>query len=159
FVLPVHPETHSRFTPETIALLSNFAPGPRVTVAPSANARTVFVHAIDGNAVEPHFLKLHFPSRLSRFTRELLAPKIRLELWVAEDLVRVGCPVFPEVAGGHLGEAETRSGWGFIIRDAVPVGCDAPRHVVPLFALYGTDAQAPQDPTLLEQLVDRSGEP
>src|SRR6185503_16526805 len=55
FLLPVHPQTLATLDE---AVLAPFPAGPAITVVPSANVRTVFVTAIDGGRVEPHFLKL-----------------------------------------------------------------------------------------------------
>lgn len=158
FILPVHPATYDMLDDGTRKTLRGLEPGPRLTVSPSANMRTVFVKAMEGEPVEPHFLKLHFPARLSRFTRRLRQPMIRLQLWVAEELVRIGCPVLPEVGGGYV-DSDSSDGWGYLIREARPVGVERPEFSVPIFALYGNDLNAPGDPTILEQLVERSVEP
>jgi hypothetical protein len=176
FLLPVHPETLAcDRLPERDYLLESAERGPDLTVVPSANTRTVFVERIGGEPVEPHFVKLHYPKRLSRFTRRLRLPIISVQLWVAEELMGIGAPVLPEVAAGVLGE-RPGSDWGFLIREARPravpevgpydtpggaaaeIGASPPAYTVPLFALYGRDFRAPGDPTLLEQLVARSGE-
>jgi hypothetical protein len=154
FVLPVHPDALSAVGPV------EYPPGPVLEVVPSANARTVFVERIDGVPVPPHFVKLHYPKRLSRFTRKLRRPVIELQLWVADELVRAGLPVLPEVGGGYV----EPGGWGFLVRSATFSGSGAAgppggRYTVPLFALYGHDYHAPGDPTLLEQLVMAAGEP
>ncbi|GAA2636800.1 hypothetical protein GCM10010399_82340 [Dactylosporangium fulvum] len=155
FLLPVHPNALD--CPDLLLRddLLRRASGPRLTVVPSANARTVFVSAVDGVAVPPHFVKLHYPRRLSRFTRRLRRPVIELQLWVSDELVRIGAPVLPEVGGGWIGDGD--DAWGFLVRAARPVE-PAPEHTVPLFALYGGDLRAPGDPTLLEQLVALWGE-
>ncbi|MER7009745.1 hypothetical protein ABT297_42820 [Dactylosporangium sp. NPDC000555] len=156
-LLPVHPNTLD--SPDLLGAgeLSRCAPGPSLTVVPSANARTVFVTAVAGRPVEPHFVKLHYPRRLSRFTRRLRRPVIELQLWVSDDLVRAGLPVLPEVGGGWFDPGLGEDAWGFLVRSARPLR-QAPPVTVPLFALYGRDLHAPGDPTLLEQLVAASGE-
>jgi hypothetical protein len=155
FLLPVHPNALDCSALVARDDLARCVRGPVLTVVPSANARTVFVSAIDGAQVTPHFVKLHYPRRLSRFTRRLRRPVIELQLWVSDELVRIGAPVLPEVGGGWFGDGD--DAWGFLVRAAQPLG-DAPRRTVPLFALYGRDLRAPADPTLLEQLVDAWGE-
>ncbi|MBF8194345.1 hypothetical protein ITP53_53550 [Nonomuraea sp. K274] len=214
FLLPVHPEALSHAGLFGRESLLTFERGPDLLVVPSANARTVFVERIGERPVEPHFVKLHYPKRVSRFTRRLRRPVIALHLWVAEQLMAAGLPVLPEVAGGVLGHHEEDS-WGFMIREAHPrvttvtdtqatgrgdtaqpggradtgppgdrgnagtIGdhgnagtlgsrdagtpddqrdAGTPPYVVPLFALYGGDVRRPGDPTLMEQLVARSGE-
>ncbi|MEV4218292.1 IucA/IucC family C-terminal-domain containing protein [Nonomuraea sp. NPDC049725] len=154
FLLPVHPETLAHpALPGREALVER---GPDLTVVPSANARTVFVERIGAEPVEPHFVKLHYPRRLSRFTRRLRRPIITVQLWAAEELLAAGLPVLPEVAGGVLGD-DPREAWGFLLRETRPRSGGLP-FTVPLFALYGHDVRRPGDPTLMEQLVARSGE-
>jgi hypothetical protein len=155
FLLPVHPDTLT--LPAVRAELAGCRPGPPIQVVPSANARTVFVERIGDAPVPLHFLKLHYPRRLSRFTRRLRRPVIALQLWVAGELARIGAPVLPEVAGGVVGTDPDRA-WGFLIREARLAGGQRWPVTLPLFALYGRDLRAPADPTLLEQLVGRSGE-
>ena len=151
FLLPVHPGAVAFEGLYGRAELLRCAPGPPIEVVPSANARTVFVRSIGGAPVVPHFLKLHYPRRLSRFTRRLRRPIIALQLWVADELARIGAPVLPEVAGGVFG-GESPDAWGYVVRESVT------DPTVPLFALYGQDILSPGDPTLLEQLVDTDPE-
>ncbi|SDK37835.1 ferric iron reductase [Nonomuraea jiangxiensis] len=165
FLLPVHPETLAFPGLPGRDTLRRAGRGPELTVVPSANARTVFVERIGDEPVEPHFVKLHYPRRLSRFTRRLRRPIITLELWAAAELTRHGLPVLCEVAGGVLGD-RPRDAWGFLVREASPRTWGTPSgdpespppYTVPLFALYGRDVLRPRHPTLLEQLVARSGE-
>ncbi|TXK40557.1 IucA/IucC family C-terminal-domain containing protein [Nonomuraea sp. C10] len=160
FLLPVHPETLAfPGLPDRDALTER---GPDLTVVPSANARTVFVERIGDEPVEPHFVKLHYPRRLSRFTRRLRRPIISVQLWAAEELSAAGLPVLPEVAAGVLG-ADPAEAWGFLIREIRPhllpgPARGTPRFTVPLFALYGQDVRGPDDPPLMAQLAARSGE-
>ncbi|HEY8201693.1 MAG TPA: IucA/IucC family C-terminal-domain containing protein [Actinomycetota bacterium] len=107
--------------------------------------------------MKPHFLKLHYPRRLSRFTRRLRRPVIGLHLWVADELERIGVPFLPEVGGGVFGR-DPRESWGFLLRELSPTGARCIPPTVPLFALYGRDYHAAGHPTLLEQLVLASGE-
>ncbi|MDG6106534.1 hypothetical protein Daura_26765 [Dactylosporangium aurantiacum] len=158
-LLPVHPNALDAADLAGRDELLAAPPGPALTAVPTANARTVFVTAIDGTPVPPHFVKLHYPRRLSRFTRRLRRPVIELQLWVSDDLVRVGAPVLPEVGGGWFAPvgADPDDAWGFLLRAAHPLDA-APAWTVPLFALYGRDLHHPSDPTLLEQLVTAYGE-
>lgn len=161
FLLPVHPDTLDHPDLHRRADLLACPPGPPVEVVPLANARTVLVRRIGDRPVEPHFLKLHYPRRLSRFTRRLRRPIIELQLWVATELARVGVPFLPEVGGAVIGTDPVES-WGYLLREPRLTGRDAdpspvPEFTVPLFALYGRDLRAAGDPTLLEQLVVHSG--
>ncbi len=177
FLLPVHPETLDCDVLPGRDILQKVERGPDAWVVPSANARTVFVDRLGDREVPAHFLKLHYPKRLSRFTRRLRRPILNLHLWVADELGKAGVPMLPEVAAGVLGD-DPQEAWGFLIRetdpragtavgpaDPAPGGADSadigvrpPEYTVPLFALYGGDFTRPDDPTLLEQLVDRSVE-
>jgi len=158
FLLPVHPQTLAALDADERDRLRRYPAGPALTVVPSANVRTVFVTHHDGQSVRPHFVKLHFPLRLSRFTRRLRRPIIGLHLWVADELARIGAPALPEVGAGVFGH-DPRHAWGFLVRDQRLADARSPAHTVPLFALYGHDVRAPDEPTLVEQVVSRSGEP
>ncbi|WP_043622559.1 IucA/IucC family C-terminal-domain containing protein [Nonomuraea candida] len=139
FLLPVHPETLRFPGLPGRAALRAVERGPDLLVVPSANARTVFVERIGGRPVEPHFVKLHYPRRLSRFTRRLRRPIITLQLWAAAELMRAGLPVLPEVAGGVLGE-DPREAWGFLIREL------SPRATTPISPETTTITPPPPDP-------------
>jgi hypothetical protein len=151
-LLPVHPNALDMPSLAGRSELLSCERGPDLTVVPSANARTVFVTHAGGEPVPVHFVKLHYPRRLSRFTRRLRRPVISLQLWVAEELWNASLPVVPELGGGYFGSSFAQS-WGFLVRSA-----DVPSWTVPLFALYGKDFTAPSDPPLLEQLVLGSGD-
>jgi hypothetical protein len=155
FLLPVHPE--SLTLPAVRDQLAGCRAGPLIEVVPSANARTVFVTRVGGAPVAPHFLKLHYPKRLSRFTRRLRRQVIALQLWVADELWAIDAPFLPEIGGGVLG-ADPVEAWGFLVREPRLRDTEQLPVTVPLFALYGHDVRAPADPTLLEQLIDHSGE-
>jgi hypothetical protein len=162
FLLPVHPDALSSEELLHRDLLEAAEPGPPIRVSPTGNVRTVFVHAIADRPVAPHFLKLHYPRRLSRFTRRLRQPIIELELWVAKELDRIRTPLLAEVGGGVIGPAAIEEDrWGFILREALPRHAPLAEgsYLLPCFALYGTDHFAPSDPPLLAQLVEHSGEP
>jgi hypothetical protein len=154
FLLPVHPQTLGMLAEEVLGVLHRLEPGPALTVVPSANVRTVFVLRRGSDPVAPHFVKLHYPRRLSRFTRRLRRPIISVQLWVAAELHRIGVPFLPEVGAGVFG-TDPRHAWGFLLRE-LPIPEDG--LTVPMFALYGRDIRAPDDPTLLEQLIVRSGQ-
>lgn len=157
FLLPVHPDTLTFPGLPGRDDLRACEPGPRLLVSPTANTRTVLIRQIGEAAVEPHFVKLHFPRRLSRFTRRLRRPIIELQLWVADELDRIGAPFLPEVGGGVFG-TDPDEAWGFLLRECAPRDHGGPPMTVPLLALYGRDHHHPDEPTLLEHLVAVSGE-
>jgi hypothetical protein len=156
FLLPVHPQTLDSLPVDEGEALRRCEPGPRLTAIPSANVRTVFVTELDGEPVTRHFVKLHYPRRLSRFTRRLRRPIIGVQLWVAAELHRAGLPVLPEVGAGVFGHNPTEA-WGFLIREQTPDLVAPAECTVPLFALYGDDLRGPGEETLLEQLIVRNG--
>ena len=151
FLFVVHPDVLAMPGLHLGSLLEGTLRGPAVEVAPSANVRTVFVTRIDGKAVASHFLKLHYPRRISRFFRPLPLEDIEVQLWSTRQLANVGLAVFPDVGGGVLGSAPSEA-WGYIVREATPANGRGLRYAVPLFALYSRDIRSPSDPILLAQL-------
>lgn len=135
--------THPQFT--------DYWPDGVVKAAPTASTRTVL-------AERGYFIKLHFPTRISRFNRRLRASSVRHSLEISQDIEdsRGHAPLrfafLPESIGITVPED-----FGCIIREATPrpVVNDA-RHLIPFFSLYSTDSSAPTDPPLLTQLIDRS---
>ena len=158
FLLPVHPETLANPELADGDRLRGCEPGPPLRVVPTANARTVAVLSVGDATAPPHFVKLHYPKRSSRFTRRLRRPIIGVQLWVSGELIRVDAPFLPEVGGAVFG-ADPRLAWGYLLREWAVRGGRSLTYTVPLFALYGRDHRAPGDPTLIEQLIARSGEP
>ena len=155
-LLPVHPDTLALpHLPGRDRLLTMPA-GPVLDAVPLANARTVLVLALDGAPVAPHFLKLHFPQRISRFHRTMNARNLGHELWTSTQLHTAGLPVLRDLGGGQFGIGPDAA-WGYLIRDClVRDSCDFD-YTVPLFALYGNDIRAPDSQPLLHRLVVRSG--
>jgi hypothetical protein len=152
FIFLVHPDVLSMSDVHLRRYLDRCKPGPTVEVIPSASSRTVFVEKINGKRVRAHFVKLHYPRRISRFSRPLYISDLRLQFWVTNRLAKTGIPILPDVGGGMLG-SDPDLGWGYMVRD-IPEATVGPRtFTFPLFSLYGRDIHAPNDPTLLEQLL------
>ncbi|MFH8485140.1 ferric iron reductase [Streptomyces longisporoflavus] len=156
-VLPVHPDTLSFEGLAGREELLRCEAGPPLEVVPLANTRTVSVLEVDGEPAVPHMLKLHYPRRLSRFTRQQHQEELALQLWVAEQLAVAGVPLLTDVCAGVFGSGG--QGWGFLVREPPALSADTGLFTVPLFALYGQDLHAPADRSLLEQLVAAAGEP
>ena len=154
FLLPVHPDTLKQKL-YMKNLLQNLEKGPLLTVIPTASLRTVFVKTINNKPVEPHFIKLHYPLRVSRFIRRLRSKIIALELWTSDQLHKSGISYLPEVGGAVIGDNPKES-WGFIIRQAAPDKISYLPYITPFFALYGIDINHPNDQPLLTQLIDAS---
>jgi hypothetical protein len=154
FLFVVHPQIAAM--PDLFArdILQSSQRGPRVEVIPSANARTVFVKRIGQEDVPPHFLKLHFPRRISRFLRTLELRDIDHQLWTTSRLHQCGICVLPDVGGAVVG-MQNHKRWGFLLRESVPVNCTTRfRFTLPLFALYSSDVRNPHEPLLLRQLLE-----
>src|SRR5437867_928188 len=66
----IHPETWSDPNVEFSDELHVLPKGKSIRVAPTASTRTVFTVG-SGQNVPAHFLKLHYPRRISRFNRRL----------------------------------------------------------------------------------------
>jgi siderophore synthetase component len=149
----VHPETWSS---EALGVerLRELPQSASVRVAPTASTRTVLAM----QATPPHFLKLHYPKRISRFNRRLRLKNIQTSVAVTRDVDAIAHDRFaylPDVLGivlrglGHP--------WGFLVRDAAPHPVAEGRRMIPLFALYGGDLDHPADRPLLVQLIERLG--
>jgi hypothetical protein len=154
-LLPVHPDTLEQELRAGNRKLLAMPKGPSLSVAPLANVRTVLVKRIGGRVVTPHFLKLHYPRRVSRFKRLMTDLDVRHELWCAKEFRRVRAPVLTDIGGGIFDGDGGR--WGYIVREARLFAPQVFEWTVPLFALYGRDGRAMHDATLLEQLVEASG--
>lgn len=159
FLLPIHPATLPLLQQNEREAFHRLTPGPILTVTPTSSSRTVFVQTMDGHTDFPqHFLKLHFPGRISRFTRPLTHEDVTHQLWVSRYLQANAVPHLPDIGGGFalLGGP---SSVGFILRSASPGGSiEQPLHILPGFALYGRDKHAHADPPMFVQLPRLFGE-
>lgn len=155
FLLAVHPDIAGALPGADADLLRSLPAGPDIRVIPMANTRTVLVTSLDGGLAPAHFLKLHFPRRLSRFARPIHHADLAQHMWTARQFARTRAFVLPDVGGGLLGTDE--SSWGYILREAVPRRPGWEAFTVPAFALYGQHAQRPMPRPLLALLADRSG--
>src|SRR5437660_1548730 len=66
----IHPETWASPGIDHLDELHALRRGGPIQVAPTASTRTVLTTATTGN-VSHHFIKLHYPRRISRFNRRL----------------------------------------------------------------------------------------
>ena len=158
-LLPIHPAAIPLLSLATQNGLKKLPVGPSLEVSPTSSTRTVYVHRVDGFTTVPqHFLKLHFPGRISRFVRSLTWEEVRQQLWISREIQRARLHHLPDLGGGH---ALSRGGSSvsFLLRSAQPV-CDLGDRffTVPGFSLYGGDRLVPEDPPLLVQLPQLFGE-
>jgi hypothetical protein len=108
--------------------------------------------------VPHHFVKLHYPRRISRFNRRLRRKNIRSSVEATRDLVHVRFDKFaylPDSLGFIYGDGGNP--WGFLVREGTPRPFQEARFLIPYFALYGGDLRHPEDRPLLVQMIERLG--
>src|SRR5437764_498404 len=152
----IHPETWSSSGIDHLDELHALPRGEPIQVAPTASTRTVFPA---GGPVEvpAHFLKLHYPRRISRFNRRLRRKNIHNSIEGSRDLAHVNLNRFaylPDILGFTYGSSNS---WGFLVREAVPRPLQEQRFLIPYFALYAGDLQHPGHRPLLVQLIEHLG--
>ncbi len=162
-LFPIHPQVlaHCRKDPYVAQTLAIGKPHAPIVVSPSSSTRTLYVH---GHSA-PHALKVHFPFRMSRYTRRMRnevleqAVAISTELERGIDLLDERFAFLREVVGvAHRNlEPDLPRGenWGYLIRDMVPFPrVDEDRTLLPGFALYGMDFFDCRRELLLFKLID-----
>lgn len=135
-IIPIHPDVR-KITPDISTYIdANFEPGPDLTVVPTASTRTVCVLAVDGmQEPSPYFIKLHFPGRISRFTRPISEAHVRHQLTVSSLLNNSGAPLLQDIGGGFVNLGEQTS-LGFLMRHCpLDSSCLGNRIIIPVFAL------------------------
>jgi hypothetical protein len=156
-VFPVHPETWTMPGVDNIDEIRSLSREAPIRVAPTASTRTVF--ALDRIANVPrHYIKLHYPVRISRFNRRLRRRNIQNSVAVTRDIANFASEKFaylPDVLGFTFGADE--NSWGALLREAVPRPVVNDRFLIPCFALYAGDANHPDDPPLIVQMIERVG--
>lgn len=153
-LFPIHPEIASDTSIPYIAELIRFPREGEIAVVPTSSTRTVFAKNHDG--LPPHFLKLHYPRRISRFIRNIRRKVVENSIEVSRDLLAM-----PPLSGvGYLSESiglaygDSENGWGVIIRESTPRPYqETGKYLIPYFALYSQDRYRDQDEPLLVQLV------
>lgn len=131
-----------------------------ISVAPSSSTRTLFV--LDSE--QPHAVKVHFPFKVSRYTRKMRDEVIEQAIHVSRELeagmTKMGddFAFLREVIGISIkaqpDESERGENWGFLVRDMCPFPkVEQPRTLVPGFALYGEDFHHPGQTPLLIELI------
>ncbi len=155
-IFPVHPYYMENQDENLVNIIKTSKPGPTILVSPTASLRTVFVHSINGKKVTPHFIKLNYPFRISRFNRRLRKRSIELQVWCSGRIIKYTPNFLEDNYGCAIGKGN--SAWGFIIRSAKAI--DNNLISMPLFALYGYDTNFPQnqDNPLLIQIPNYYGQ-
>src|SRR5205807_7088165 len=153
----IHPETWASPGIDNLDELHALRRGEPLQVAPTASTRTVLTTETPEN-IPAHFIKLHYPRRISRFNRRLRRKNIRNSVEATCDLGHVSFEKFaylPDSLGFSYGDGANP--WGFLIREGKPRPFRGTRFLVPYFALYGGDLQRPDDRPVLVQMIERLG--
>lgn len=159
----VHPQvvTDDAADPGLLRTATLGRPLPSLRVSPGSSTRTLFV--VD--PLHPHALKVHFPFRVSRYSRRMRDEVVEQAIAVSDEMQKWsggGDPSFSflrEVIGVAHPRAESDDGrgenWGYLVRDLQPFPPTATeRNLVPGFALYGRDRLDPAVEPLLMDMAD-----
>jgi siderophore synthetase component len=131
-----------------------------IAVSPSSSTRTLFVQ----EPGPPHAVKVHFPFKVSRYTRKMRDEVIEQAVNVSRELQSgIGhmdgrFAFLREVIGvAHQNlqpDSARGENWGYLVRDMIPFpNSGAERPLIPAFALYGKDFFDPHQPPLLYDLI------
>lgn len=141
-------------------ILSSSTAYRTIPVVPSSSTRTLFVT----DPATPHAVKVHFPFKISRYTRKMRDEVIEQAVNVSQELedgvsqMDDDFAFLREVIGVVHKNLEPDSArgenWGYLVRDMTPF----PHHaavgaLIPGFALYGEDYYNPETPLLLFDLI------
>lgn len=153
FLLPVHPGTIPLLPTSVQHRIKELVPGPKLVASPTSSTRTLYVHGVlEPGTCPRHFLKLHFPGRISRFIRSLTREEVTEQLWISEQIQKARLPHLPDLCGGYALTHEDSS-IGFLVRSVrVENGLDNSFFTLPCYSLYGLDKNSPTDPPVLAQL-------
>lgn len=154
----IHPETWSSTDVQFINELHTFPLAQPIGVAPTSSTRTVLTTGYS-DSFPAHFIKLHYPRRMSRFIRGLRKKNINNSIEGSKDLSHITVERFaylPESLGFTYGTGD--NAWGFLVRECPPRPYpEEPRYLIPYFSLYSQDRKQPDDPPLLIQLIEHLG--
>jgi hypothetical protein len=153
----IHPEIWASSGIDNLDDLQALRRGEPLQVAPTASTRTVLTTETPPD-VPHHFVKLHYPRRISRFNRRLRRKNIRASVEATRDLAHVKFDKFaylPDSLGFIYGDSGDP--WGFLVREGIPRPFQEARFLIPCFALYGGDLRHPEDRPLLVQMIERLG--
>lgn len=101
-LFPVHPEVfYSNDEDPLLRELPHYPRAASLRVAPTSSTRTVMV--LDGQGVPVHFLKLHCPRRISRFTREMSHETVYTETAISQDLQNIASYAPPPPRNNWIG--------------------------------------------------------
>lgn len=153
----IHPETWTSSGIDHLDELHGLRRGEPIEVAPTASTRTVLTVQTAPD-VPHHFIKLHYPRRISRFNRRLRRKNIRNSVDATRDLEQLNfekLAYLPDTLGFVY--ADSGNPWGFLVREEVPRPFREEGFLIPFFSLYGGDLHHPDEPPLLVQMIERLG--
>jgi len=158
----IHPQVIEDFPNDNYVqmVLSHHTQQKTRSVVPSSSTRSLFV--LDQE--QPHVVKIHFPFKVSRYTRKMRdevveqAIRVSQELEEGIDMMAEDFAFLREVIGITLKNielsGERQENWGFLVRDMTPFPiASEPRTLIPGFALYGEDYYDPEISPLLFVLI------
>src|SRR5262249_22456074 len=127
----IHPETWADSKIDRMDELHALRGGASIEVAPTASTRTV-LRVRTAADVPHHFIKLHYPRRISRFNRRLRRKNIRNSVDATRDLEHVRFEKFaylPDTLGFIYGDGGNP--WGFLVREIIPRPFRGARFLIP----------------------------
>ena len=151
----IHPEIWKSSPIDHLDELHKLQKRESIQVAPTSSTRTVMTKEYS-EKYPSHFIKLHYPRRISRFNRRLRRKNIHNSVAVTKDLATFNFEKFaylPDSLGFTF--ADGGNPWGFLIRELNPKPYRENRFLIPFFALYGGDLNAAQDNPLIVQMIER----
>lgn len=151
----IHPEVWDSSEIDHLNELRLCQQGDSIRVSPTASTRTVLTRNTSNNC-PAHFIKLHYPRRISRFNRRLRRKNVHNSVTVTRDLGHLNFEKFaylPDSLGFTFRDGGNP--WGFLIRELIPRPYRENRFLLPFFSLYGGDLKNPQDSPLIVQMIER----
>ena len=132
----------------------------QISVIPSSSTRTLYVE----DQKTPHAIKVHFPFKVSRYTRRMREEVLEQAINVSQELEN-GIEKLDDrfaflreliaVVHKNLQPTSDRGeNWGYLVREMTPFpNVDKKSQLIPGFALYGRDFFDPNASLLLNYLV------
>ena len=131
-----------------------------ISVIPSSSTRTLYVE----DQITPHAIKVHFPFKVSRYTRRMRDEVLEQAINVSQELEN-GIGKLDNRFGFHREliavvhknlqpNSDRGENWGYLVREMTPFpNVDKKSQLIPGFALYGKDYFDPNASLLLYDLI------
>jgi hypothetical protein len=135
----------------------------QISVIPSSSTRTLYVE----DQIPPHAIKIHFPFKVSRYTRKMRDEVLEQAINVSKELENgIGklddrfAFLREPIALVHKNlqpDSDRGENWGYLVREMTPFPhVDKKSQLIPGFALYGKDYFDPNASLLLYDLIGDS---